>query len=256
MKIASKCILASRISNAAITAYAIAVASIVSAKPVPDNLGNGLNKIIENLLIEQGTITGPPAGQDMAAYTARIAKEARAYAGAALIDSATGKYLVDIMPDGRVPLTTLQSTLQTSFPTIDLRNIDRNYAGHGVLEGYIALTDAANIAKFSGVRSVILQLKPIHSVGNVTSQGIHQHRVNRINTLYNPASVVNVDGTGMSIGVMSDSYNSQPSEEGGSTTAPQDVATGDLPGTGNLNNSQPVVVLQDYNPVPGATNEG
>jgi hypothetical protein len=256
MKIASKCILASRISSAAITAYAIAVASIVSAKPVPDNLGNGLNKIIENLLIEQGTITGPPAGQDMAAYTARIAKEARAYAGAALIDSATGKYLVDIMPDGRVPLTTLQSTLQTSFPTIDLRNIDRNYAGHGVLEGYIALTDAANIAKFSGVRSVILQLKPIHSVGNVTSQGIHQHRVNRINTLYNPASVVNVDGTGMSIGVMSDSYNSQPSEEGGSTTAPQDVATGDLPGTGNLNNSQPVVVLQDYNPVPGATNEG
>src|SRR4029077_5791608 len=45
-------------------------------------------------------------------------------------------------------------------------------------------------------------------------------------------------------------------EEGGFTTAEIDVATQDLPGTGNLTNSQPVVVLQDYNPTPGATNEG
>ena len=107
-----------------------------------------------------------------------------------------------------------------------------------------------------GVGSVILQLKPIHSVGAVTSQGINQHRVNRVSTLYNAAAPQNFDGTGMSIGVMSDSYNSQPSAEGGFTTAEADVASQDLPGTGNVTNSQPVVVLQDYNPVGGATNEG
>ncbi len=55
---------------------------------------------------------------------------------------------------------------------------------------------------------------------------------------------------------MSDSFDSQPSAEGGFTNATADVATGDLPGAANVNNSQPVVVLEDYNPIPGATNEG
>ena len=90
----------------------------------------------------------------------------------------------------------------------------------------------------------------------VTAQSVNQHRVNRINSFYNSGVSLNWDGTGMSIGVMSDSFDSQPSEEGGSTNAATDVATQDLPGTGNTTNSQPVVVLQDYNPTPGATNEG
>src|SRR5947209_17453730 len=60
----------------------------------------------------------------------------------------------------------------------------------------------------------------------------------------------------MQIGVMSDTFDSQPSVEGGSTTAAADVASQDLPGTGNTTNSQPVVVLQDFNSPPNATNEG
>ena len=263
--------------------FVIALLADAYARPVPQNLGNGLNKIVENSLLQQNLISPPDRTQPaagiqsvaprsrtavsrkietannaayVASYKASVAQEAAKYESLALIDSASGKYLVDIMPDGRVPLAQLQTALQASFPAIDIRNIDTKYANHGVLEGYITLADAPNIAKFSGVGSVILQLKPIHSVGLVTSQGINQHRVNRINTIYNPASALNVDGTGMSIGVMSDSYNSQPSEEGGSTTAQADVATGDLPGAGNTINSQPVVVLQDFNPTPGATNEG
>src|SRR5207248_1448416 len=46
------------------------------------------------------------------------------------------------------------------------------------------------------------------------------------------------------------------SEEGGFTTAQQDVASQDLPGTGNVTNTQPVVVLQDFSNPPFATNEG
>ena len=251
----------------------------INAKPVPDNLGNGLNKIVENNLLQAGKIQPPApsttapvaklsnkktaaklaaqATTDFATkYKATVAKQATMYADMAIKDVATGKYLVDIMPNGRVPLKTLQASLQAAFPAIDIRHIDSNYAGHGVLEGYINVNDAPNMAKVNGVRSIILQLRPMHSVGAVTSQGINQHRVNRINTLYNAGSVHNYDGTGMSIGVMSDSYNSQPSEEGGFTTAEVDVASQDLPGTGNLTNSQPVVVLEDYNPTPGATNEG
>lgn len=262
--------------------FVIALLANSYARPVPQNLGNGLDKIVENSLLQQNLISPPDQAQPsaglksvagsrtaasrktavarnaayVASYKAAVAREATQYASLALTDSVSGKYLVDIMPDGRLPLAQLQTALQAAFPAIDIRNIDRKYANHGVLEGYITLTDAPNIAKFNGVGSVILQLKPIHSVGAVTSQGVNQHRVNRINTFYNPSSTANWDGTGMSIGVMSDSYNSAPSAEGGFTYAPADVATGDLPGTGNLNNSQPVVVLQDYNPTPGATNEG
>lgn len=236
------------------------------AHPVPQNLGNGLNKIVENKLLQDGSIAPPAqpvekkgttdAAAYRAAYIAEVAKKAAMYTNMALRDASTGKYLVDIVPNGQVPLEELRASLQSSFPATDIRNVDAKYAAHGILEGYITVDDAPNIAKTRGVGSVILQLKPIHSVGAVTSQGINQHRANRVSTLYNSAATQNFDGTGMSIGVMSDSYDSQPSEEGGFTTAAMDVATQDLPGTGNLTNSQPVVVLEDYNPTPGATNEG
>jgi hypothetical protein len=245
------------------------------AKPVPDNLGNGLNKIVEDSLLQQGKISPPAqvstvsaktaaskktaptnAANYVATYKASVAKEAAAISKMAISDLATRKYLVDIMPNGRVPLTALQSALQTKFPAIDVRHIDTKYAGHGVLEAYITADDAPNIAKFNGVGSVILQLRPIHSVGAVTSQGVNQHRVNRINTTYNANALSNWDGTGMSIGVMSDSYDSEPSVEGGFTTAQADVASQDLPGTGNVANSQPVVVLEDFSSPPNATNEG
>jgi hypothetical protein len=282
-------------SPLALCAFLCALLAVpVFAKPVPDSLGNGLNKIVENHLLQQGTINPPaqaalseaqPASRNrtsvankaatkavvqsasnyVANYKAMVAKEAAAVAKMAIADSATGKYLVDIMPDGKVPLATLQTSLLATFPSMQILHVDANYAGHGVLEGYITVDDAPNIAKFAGVRSVILQLKPIHNVGAVTSQGINQHRINRINKMYNPNIPFMIDGTGMQIGVMSDSFNSQPSAEGGATTAQADVGTGDLPGVPvgppgspvNTNpNTQPVVVLEDYNPTPGATNEG
>jgi hypothetical protein len=250
------------------------------ARPVPQNLGNGLDKLVENDLIQQGKISAPPAQTFAAAttngtktsragktvatatasatgfadYKASVAKQAQSVASTAITDLTTGRYLVEIMPNGRVPVATLQGTLQGSYPAISVQNVDDKYAGHGVIECYVALNDVAGIANTQGVGSVILQLRPIHSA--VTAQSVNQHRVNRINSFYNPAVSLDWDGTGMSIGVMSDSFDSQPSEEGGSTNGPADVATQDLPGPGNTTNSQPVVVLQDYNPTPGATNEG
>jgi Subtilase family len=264
---------------------ALAVPPLIKGNPVPQNLGNGLNKIVENQLLQQGVISVPAPNQLSAtksvsrkqaksvtqtsaayvnSYKATVAKEAGTYIDRAIMQIGTSKYLVDIMPDGHVPIDTLQPALQARFPALDVKHLDKKYAGHGVIEAYISVTDAPAIATFNGVRSVVLQLRPIHSVGLTTSQGINQHRVNRINQLYNASSVANYDGTGISIGVMSDSFNSQPSEEGGFTTAQADVGSGDLPGgtgvaTGgaNLNpNAQPVVVLEDYNPTPGATNEG
>ncbi|PYL55220.1 MAG: hypothetical protein DMF29_03570 [Verrucomicrobia bacterium] len=219
----------------------------LSAKPVPDNLGNGLDKLVTNNLIQKGVITAVPRGdrttttKDFATYTAMIGKQATGYMQRAMIDSTTGKYLVQIMPNGRVPVTILQTTLQAAYPTISVQATDQRYADHGVIEAYLVLDDVPRIANAQGVGSVILELRPIHSAGAVTSQGVHLHRVNRINNFYNA-------------GV--DSFDSEPAAEGGDTTAAMDVGTGDLPGTGNTDNSQPVVVLQDFNSPPFATNEG
>ncbi len=249
----------------ALAALVVSATLSLNATPIPQNLGNGLDKIVENNLLQQEKIQPPAPSKDPAAatptdyitnYKAAVARDSAAASKLALTDSLTGKYLVDIMPDGRVPLAILQSSLQAQFPAFDVRHIDTKYAGHGVLEGYITVDDAPNIAKYKGVGSVILQLRPMHSVGAVTSQGVNQHRINRINTSYNAGAASNWDGTGMSVGVMSDSYNSQPSEEGGFTTAEADVASGDLPGLAAGANPQPVVVLEDFSSPPNATNEG
>jgi hypothetical protein len=60
-----------------------------------------------------------------------------------------------------------------------------------------------------------------------------------------------VDGSGITVGVMSDSYDTRAVAL---THAANDVASGDLPGAGNpLGNTQPVIVLQDF---PNGTDEG
>ena len=64
-----------------------------------------------------------------------------------------------------------------------------------------------------------------------------------------------VDGTGVTVGVLSDSYDSA---RGAATTARQDVASGDLPGRGNpCGRTAPVRVLADVGPGgASATDEG
>jgi hypothetical protein len=75
-------------------------------------------------------------------------------------------------------------------------------------------------------------------VGVTTAQGFVQQRVNMISQT----------GAGVTVGVMSDSYDTNPSA---STRAAVDVTTGDLPGPTNPNgNTQPVVVLDD--PITGS----
>src|SRR5207248_9717409 len=49
----------------------------LSAKPVPDNLGNGLDKIVTNNLIQQGKITAAPTSQT--AITAAPAQSTNKY---------------------------------------------------------------------------------------------------------------------------------------------------------------------------------
>ena len=144
------------------TAFATLAAFItfpLFAKPVPDNLGNGLDKLVPNNLIQQGkiisvsgsqtsvattttkstrksatrtnklataTATTTTATQTFDAYKAMIAEQSAGYAAQAVTDATTGNYLVEIMPNGRVPVTTLQTTLQTAYPAMTVQAVDQN----------------------------------------------------------------------------------------------------------------------------------
>ncbi len=84
--------------------------------------------------------------------------------------------------------------------------------------------------------------EPITNIGLATSTGDTAHTAASARTTFS------VNGNGIKIGVLSDSYNNQ-------AAAPANVLTGDLPGVGNPNGFiTPVTVLQDLG--SGGTDEG
>jgi hypothetical protein len=232
------------LSFIAISALAISA----SARPIPQNLGSGLDKLVES---HQLLNAGAPA-----AFAGEATKAAASYAPLAMKEKDTGRVLIDVVLNGRVPFEAMKASLGTQFSNFKITNVDAKYRKVGVIEGYASLDDMPALANMKGVGSVSMCVKPRTNVGAVTGQGIHQHRVNQVSTLYNAGAVSNYDGTGISIGVMSDSFDVAAQA---STRATADVATGDLPGAANPVNTQPVVVLEDLTGTTAAqtgTDEG
>jgi hypothetical protein len=213
--------------------------SALAKRAIPENLGNGLDKLVESNLAIKAGVPGNFNG-----FTSQVAAE---YAAMALVDAATGKYLVDIMPDGRASFATFQAQLQSAFPALKVTAIDTKYAGHGVIEGYVALDDVPGIARTDGVMSVILQVKPALNAGQSTAQGVLMHRVYRINKGYNPGAPLDFKGTGLSIGVMSDSFDAAAAT---TDRAADDQAVDELPSGDNM------VVLEDQALGQTPTDEG
>jgi hypothetical protein len=152
---------------------------------------------------------------------------------------AAGRALVRISLDGKVqPAAILQSLHGT--PGIEVVASDLEYRG-GVIEAYVPTGSLVSVASKKGVLAVVPSSPMITNVGAVDSQGVVQHRVDKI---------TDVDGDGITIGVMSDSYDTNAAPN----SAAADIATGDLPGAGNpFGNTEPVVVLQDS---PDDSDEG
>ncbi len=86
------------------------------------------------------------------------------------------------------------------------------------------------------------------NIGIVTSQGDAAQKSDKIRESFKmvkDGKLVPVDGTGVKLGVISDSYDTEPFT--GISKATVDVQNGDLPGIGNPNGFEvPVQVLQDY----------
>lgn len=195
--------------------------SPLSATPIPANLGNGLRSLIQK--------------QSSAANVSSLLD----YEKLKITDS-QDRVLVDIMLSGKVSLTTMQSRI-TALGNNKITISKANYR-KGVIEAFVPLTQASTIAKMEGVSAVHLVPKPVNNIGLATTQGIKQHRIQELDP--------SINGTGITTGVLSDSYN----VSGGPITAQEDISTGDLPGPGNpLGNTKPVVIFEEPT---GGTDEG
>jgi len=226
----------------------------------PQNLGLGLDKLVES----RALIKKDPT---RAVYNGFATQQAADYASLAITDALSDRVKVDIVPTGKVDVAALKAVLQNTIPSFTATAVENKYRGVGMIEGYVSVDDAEAVATTAGVRSVFLALKPylrsragsapsvvpgdhLNKIGTAFDQGVIQHRVDRINQLYNPSAPVNYDGTGMSIGLLSDSFDTRSAAPHAATG----VANFDLPGDpANPWNTQPVVVLQDE---PGGTDEG
>jgi hypothetical protein len=151
-----------------------------------------------------------------------------------------GRALVRISLNGKVPAEKILQSLRATRG-VEVAAYDLKYRA-GVIEAYVPTDALVSVARKAGVLAVVPSSPLVTNVGAADSQGVVQHRVNRIS---------GVDGKGITIGVMSDSYDLAP----GPIRAADDVATGDLPGSGNpFGNTEPVVVFQDWE--SNATDEG
>ncbi|HRH37803.1 MAG TPA: S8 family serine peptidase, partial [Flavobacteriales bacterium] len=96
-----------------------------------------------------------------------------------------------------------------------------------------------NLLSLYAQSTLLVSARPIYSalgnVGLMTSQGDTALRS------FRARGVFGVDGTGIKVGVLSDSYNTKIGNP-----AADDVQRGDLPGVSNPDHPTPVQVLQDY----------
>jgi hypothetical protein len=213
-----------REGGARLVAGALAIVTfsptVLLAKDAIPNLGGGLQQL------------AAPAA------LARSARSASQVTNPVQLDDA-GRALVKVTLDGKSSPAAMLQSLQ-SMPGVEVVATDMSYRA-GVIEAYVPTSSLASVAKKQGVLAVVPSSPFVTNVGSTDSQGIVQHRVDKI---------VGVDGAGVTVGVMSDSYDTNAAPN----SAALDISTGDLPGAGNpLGNTQPVVVIQDS---PGGTDEG
>jgi hypothetical protein len=228
--------LRARRSHLGATALACAIAALVSspasveAKEGVRNLGGGLDQL------------AAPAAQALSRSSLAAASAEEdvdlSFKPALKFDDA-GRALVRISFDGKVPAAALLQSLTAAG--VEVIASDLSYR-KGVIEAYVPTASLMSLAGRKGVLAVVPAAPLVTNVGATTSQGVVQHRVDKL-----PAGV---DGSGITVGVMSDSYDTNAAPN----SAALDISTGDLPGAGNPSgNTEPVVVLQDQ---PAGTDEG
>ncbi len=253
---------------------ALCTAPLQARQTVPQNMGYGLDVLIQS---DTALRSSTPPVQLFNGYASA---QAAMYASRAITDSASGRVLIDITLNGAVEMVKVRMALESKIPSFSASVTDDSYRGVGMIEGYVAIADAAEVAQVAGVRGVFLALKPelesvvgqtdpvvgqapttpgpavtpggtLNKIGTAFDQGVVQHRVDRINQLYNPTAPVNYDGAGITIAAMSDSFDTRAA----APHAPAGVLSFDLPGAANNPINTNPVFIQVEGPA-GGTDEG
>jgi hypothetical protein len=106
----------------------------------------------------------------------------------------------------------------------DLERLGLGRGAHygAVVSGWIPLGKLEQAVALDSLRSISASLRPMTNVGSVTSEGVDAMHAT-------PVEVLGFTGAGVTVGILSDSYNGNTSA---ATTAAQDIASGDLPAGG------------------------
>src|SRR4051794_1536187 len=100
-------------------------AACLQAKPVPDNLGNGLDRLVEsNVAIREAAARGTKLQTfTSTAGKAYTTEENAALAAAALSDN-QGRFLVRINPSGKQDIDAAISAMKATVPSLAVTAVD------------------------------------------------------------------------------------------------------------------------------------
>lgn len=213
-----------------IVLYVVLPGSLLAESDLPSNLGPGLRQLISEQQQSRAAAAPGARGRIQLGLARRVVRDA------------DHRVLVKIHLDGKASLSDMKGALPEDAHVTAESGAYRN----GVLSAYVPINGLVALARSPGVLSISLSRRPIVNVGKTTSGGVPVIRSDLLNAQ-------GIDGSGITVGVLSDSYDTATTDLDDNPLtihAADDVASGDLPGIGNANNPNPVVVLDEFNPGP------
>src|SRR5689334_1607215 len=130
----------------------------LSAKPIPDNIDLGLQKLVEsNLALKASAAKGQIAAGQFNGYAT---EEAASYAEAAVTEPDSGRVVVDITLRGHAKFDDTLAQVAAKVPSFSVIATDTQYRGVGIIEGWVSVDEVPALANLSDVRGVFLSIKP------------------------------------------------------------------------------------------------
>jgi subtilase family protein len=230
-------ILSARRSALLLVSFSLSLTSFtaVAQTNLPANIDNGLRRLIT------------PEQEKTANTANRTAAKPSRFQRSVVRDSEQ-RVLVEIHLNGSVPLAEIRAHLNQLGANVISETASYR---QGAFTAFVAPARVADVARSPGVLSVSLSHRPRRNVGATTSGGVFLLHTDMLNAQ-------GFDGTGQTIGVLSDSFDTAVTDLAGDPLtihAAEDIASRDLPGPGNPNNPTPVNVIEDF-PDPDAADEG
>ena len=184
---------------------------LAAAGDLPVNIDNGVRELLESSSASGATTANAlsvPGG---------IARKA--------VRDRSNRVMLTIHLNGKMTLPEMRDLLIGAGATV---TSEASFYRQGALAAFVPVNKIAELARASGVLSVALGRHPIRNAGLTTSGGALEMRTPAVNAM-------GFDGTGVSVGVLSDSYDKALTDLDGaplSDHAAQDIASDDLPATG------------------------